>query len=482
MTDAILATAERVRAAGLSSPRLARDPVNVPAIRTWTDAIGDANPVYTDAEFAVGSVHGGLVAPPAMVQVWTMPGLGPPARRATGSTPRVSRPVGPADPLGAMMAVLDDAGFTAVVATNCDQTYARYLRPGEQLAVRAELIDVTGPKRTALGEGWFVTTRSTWFSGAEPVATMDFRVLKFLPGAEPERASQEGRTPGTTNDIMRPPMSPDTEFFWAGTQAGELRIQRCGGCGALRHPPGPACLSCGSIGKAEYQVAAGTGTVYSYVVHRHPPVPGKQLPIVIALVELTEGVRMLGELTGVDPADVAIGMPVRVRFRRVDDDLVLPDWRPDRPGTLPELTVSVTPTVVVATALATRDFYPVHHDRDFAERGGAKDIFLNILTTTGMVERYVTDWAGPDAVVRAISIRLGVPCYAGDTLTFSGTAAETADGERQIAVIGSCSLGDHVTGTVRLAAPGGPRRDSGRASPRESTAGGRAPEQHLSRP
>jgi uncharacterized protein len=502
MTDAILAAAERVRAAGLSSPRLARDPVNVPAIRTWTDAIGDANPVYTDPEFAAGSRHGGLVAPPAMVQVWTMPGLGPPAggHRAASNDESSLQPSGSAgsDPLGVMMNLLTDAGFTAVVATNCDQAYARYLRPGEHLAVRAELVDVTGPKRTALGEGWFVTTRSTWFSGAEPVATMDFRVLKFRPspdigpaasrGTEPGRVGPGGRppgtprdspavpAPGTSSDVMRPPVSPDTEFFWAGTQAGELRIQRCAGCGALRHPPGPACLSCGSIGKAEYQVAAGTGRVYSYVVHRHPPVPGKQLPIVIALVELTEGVRMLGELTGIDPADVAIGLPVRVRFRRVDDDLVLPDWRPDRPGTLPELVVSVTPTVVVATALATRDFYPVHHDRDFAERGGAKDIFLNILTTTGMVQRYVTDWAGPDAVVRAISIRLGVPCYAGDTLTFSGTAAEAADGEREIAVIGSCSLGHHVTGTVRLAAPHGQPGGSAGSPAEDSTAGGRPPE------
>jgi uncharacterized protein len=162
---------------------------------------------------------------------------------------------------------------------------------------------------------------------------------------------------------------------------------------------------------------------------------------------------MLGELTGIDPAEVEIGLPVRVHFRRVDDDLVLPDWRLDDPGGLPELTISVTPTVVVATALATRDFYPVHHDRDFAERGGSKDIFLNILTTTGLVERYVTDWAGPAAIVRAISIRLGVPCYAGDTLTFAGAAAGTADGERLVSVTGTCSLGDHVTGTVRLAAP-----------------------------
>ncbi|HYK70209.1 MAG TPA: OB-fold domain-containing protein [Streptosporangiaceae bacterium] len=438
---AIQAAADRVRAAGPGSPRLARDPVNLPVIRAWTDAIGDANPVYTDAEFAAESVHGGLVAPPAMIQVWTMPGLRPP-------------PSGGDDPLGVMTAELDAAGFTSVVATNCDQAYARYLRPGEQLAVRAELLDVTGPKRTALGEGWFVTTRSTWYSGEEPVATMDFRVLKFRPHSEPERAGPGGRPPGTPRDVMRPPLSPDTEFFWTGTRQGELRIQRCGGCGALRHPPGPACPRCGSIGKAEYQVATGTGTVFSYVVHHHPPVPGKELPIIVALVELTEGVRMLGELTGIDPGDVRIGMPVRASLDRVADDPVLPGWRPDEPGALPELRVDVTPTFVVATALATRDFYPAHHDRDLAVQRGSKDIFLNILTTTGLVQRYVTDWAGPDAIVRAVSIRLGVPCYANDALTFAGTMAETPGGERLVAVTGTCSLGDHVTGTVRLAPPG----------------------------
>ena len=116
-------------------------------------------------------------------------------------------------------------------------------------------------------------------------------------------------------------------------------------------------------------------------------------------------------------------MPVRASFIRIDDELVLPGWRADErgaPGALPELVIEVTPTVVVATALATRDFYPVHHDHDFAVRSGSKDIFLNILTTTGLVQRYVTDWAGPEAIVRAVSIRLGVPCYAGDTLTFTG--------------------------------------------------------------
>ena len=103
----------------------------------------------------------------------------------------------------------------------------------------------------------------------------------------------------------------------------------------------------------------------------------------------------------------------------------------------------------LGSALATRDFQDVHHDRGRAVARGARDIFLNILTTTGLVQRYVSAWA-PDAVVRAVSIRLGVPCHAGETLTLSGQAT-AADGDEQVvAVTGRCSLGDHVTATVRI--------------------------------
>jgi hypothetical protein len=126
---------------------------------------------------------------------------------------------------------------------------------------------------------------------------------------------------------------------------------------------------------------------------------------------------------------------------------------------LPELAIDVTTTFVVASAIATRDFQDVHHDRDRAIARGSQDIFLNILTTTGLVQRYVTEWAGPEAIVRKIAIRLGVPCYAGDTLTFSGTVqAEGPEaysgGDCVVQVVGRCRLGDHVTGTVRLAAGG----------------------------
>src|SRR5262249_56745861 len=114
------------------------------------------------------------------------------------------------------------------------------------------------------------------------------------------------------------------------TAVGELRIQRCGGCGTLRHPPGPLCPACRAA-KPEYVVAAGTGEVYSYVVQHHPPVPGKKLPIVVALVQLPEGVRMVGELLGVSPGRARIGLPVRVEFVRIDDALTVPAWRGDAP-------------------------------------------------------------------------------------------------------------------------------------------------------
>ena len=253
-----------------------------------------------------------------------------------------------------------------------------------------------------------MTTRSTWFSAGEPVATMDFRILKFRPPeatpASPADISPAAANPTSTinpTSHMRPLITSDTAFFWAGTAAGELRIQRCASCGALRHPPGPMCPACGEPSGGGYVVAAGTGEVFSYVVHHHPPVPGKKLPMVVALVQLPEGVRMVGEMPGVRPDQVRIGLPVRATFVRVDEDLTLPAWQcwpgGRAEGTLPELVIDVTPTFVIASALATRDFNDVHHDRDRAVARGAKDIFVNILTTTGLVQRYVSGWAGPSA-------------------------------------------------------------------------------------
>ena len=121
---------------------------------------------------------------------------------------------------------------------------------------------------------------------------------------------------------------------------------------------------------------------------------------------------------------------------------------------LPELTIQATPTFVVSSALATRDFQDVHHDRDAAIARGSKDIFVNILTDTGLVQRFVTDWAGPSARVKNIAIRLGVPCYAYDTLVFTGSVTAVDGEDVTVAVTGRGTLGDHVTGTVTVSGVG----------------------------
>ncbi|PTR36239.1 MaoC dehydratase-like protein [Rhodococcus sp. OK611] len=122
--------------------------------------------------------------------------------------------------------------------------------------------------------------------------------------------------------------------------------------------------------------------------------------------------------------------------------------------TLPALSIHGDPTFIVSTALATRDFQDVHHDRDKAQQRGSKDIFVNILTDTGLVQRYVTDWAGPRAVIKSIKLRLGVPWYAYDTLTLTGAVSSVEDGLVTLDIVGKDSLGDHIKSTVTLVMDG----------------------------
>lgn len=117
---------------------------------------------------------------------------------------------------------------------------------------------------------------------------------------------------------------------------------------------------------------------------------------------------------------------------------------------LPELMIEATPTFVVATALATRDFQDVHHDRDLAHAKGSKDIFVNILTDTGLVERFVTDWAGPSARITKITLKLGVPWYAYDAVRFTGEVTACDQDAVTVSVVGTNSLGKHVISTVSL--------------------------------
>jgi acyl dehydratase len=306
--DAILDGLAKIQAAGRSKPVTARDPVNLPMIHNWVEAIGDANPIYVDEAAARSAGYPGLVAPPAMIQVWTMRGLYD--RHA------------PDDPLGLAMGLMDEAGFTAVVATNCEQAYHRYLRLGEQVAMVTQLDGVSGPKQTALGVGWFITTRHTWYSDGEEVASMRFRMLKYV-------------APAAGVPVAR------------SAKAEEPRVAT---------------------------------------------LPREQLPA---------------------------------------------------------LTIEASPTFIISSALATRDFQDVHHDRDRAVAHGSKDIFVNILTDTGLVQRFATDWAGPSAHVREVSLRLLAPCYAYDTLVFSADATGT-DGDVSVSVTADGQLGRHLAGSVRL--------------------------------
>ena len=143
-------------------------------------------------------------------------------------------------------------------------------------------------------------------------------------------------------------------------------------------------------------------------------------------------------------------MTVAVRTIRADEVNV--------GDSLPELAIPLTRTLIVATAIASRDYQDVHHDPGLAQERGSKDIFMNILTTNGFVGRYITDWAGPDAIVKSVAIRLGAPNYPGDTMRLTGSVtAVDADGVVTVSVRGANALGDHVTGTVRVALPVGSR-------------------------
>lgn len=282
------------------APMPARDAVNQAMIRHWCDAIGDENPIYTDPEAAAKSVHGGIVAPPTMLQAWTMRGLNPP-------------PSGQGA-FAELLAELDGAGYTSTVATTQEQEYVRYLRIGDHITVQHTIEAVSDEKKTALGDGHFVTQAMTYTDQhGEAVGIQRWSILKYKPGAKkPE-----------TPPRPRPAINLDNQFFWDGVNEGKLLIQRCTKCAQLRHPPGPACPNCGSLDWDTLE-SSGKGTVYSYVMPHYPPAPMFGEDYVVVLVELGEGVRFVSNLVDVAPADVEIDMAVAVTFVQTDPELTLP--------------------------------------------------------------------------------------------------------------------------------------------------------------
>ncbi|MFG2434767.1 OB-fold domain-containing protein [Streptomyces sp. NPDC048508] len=348
-----------------------RDPVNAPMIRHWCEAMGDAHPGYRGPD---------AVAPPTMLQAWTMGGL----------AGHVGRP-GRSDTNDELFALLDGAGCTSVVATDCEQEYLRPLRLGDEITFDSMIESVSERKTTKLGTGYFITTRMDVRVGGELAGTHRFRILKYAPARRNPRGDEgpagvsaakgAGRTTDTTDaastaDVAtavstadpaapvgpaetagatgsavpvgpaapaepigtgaapprpgssrpRPVVNRDNARFWEGVGHRRLLIQRCTGCGTLRFPWLPGCNTCGGP-EWDTVEASGEGTVYSYVVMHHPSFPAFDPPYAVGLIELAEGVRMVSNVVGVPHDRVRVGMPVCLEFRQYEEELLLPVFR-----------------------------------------------------------------------------------------------------------------------------------------------------------
>lgn len=301
---------------------VAPDPVNAAMIRHWCVALGDLNPVYRDEDFARTTVHGGVVAPPAMLQAWTMPGYG-------------GEPV--KDVVSEIYDYLDAQGYVGIVATNSEQDYLRSLRLGDRISATKTVASISEVKTTGLGEGVFVTTNIDIVdNNGELVGRQLHRVLKYKPDAAKEKAalSQNPETNASTAAKEtarrpRPNVTADVKFFFEGAKQRKLLIQCCQDCQTLQHPPTAACAACGSYDLYAKEMS-GAGTLYSFTTVHAPVVPPFKPPYVVALVELREGVRVVSELPDIEPAEVSIGMELQVDFLACDDDLTLPVFRPAR--------------------------------------------------------------------------------------------------------------------------------------------------------
>ncbi|MFJ9571751.1 bifunctional MaoC family dehydratase N-terminal/OB-fold nucleic acid binding domain-containing protein [Streptomyces bacillaris] len=288
-----------------------KDPVNAPMIRHWCEAMGDTSPAYRGP---------GAVAPPTMLQAWTMRGLspGPEPDDGTGRSPAYDE----------LLRLLDGAGYTSVVATDCEQEYLRPLRPGDLITYDSVIESVSPRKTTRLGTGYFVTTRMNVRANGEPAGTHRFRILKYRPVERPTERKMPLRP--------RPVINRDNAGFWAGVAEHRLLIQRCTRCATLRFPWLPGCNACAGQ-EWDTVEASGDGTVFSHVVMHHPSFPafdpsGEGGPYAVALVELVEGVRIVGNVVGVPYDKVRVGLPVRLEFQRMDPDLELPVFRASEGG------------------------------------------------------------------------------------------------------------------------------------------------------
>jgi len=297
-------------------PYPAKDSVNLAMIRHWCEVMGDENPVYTDAAFAKQSSKGGIIAPPAMLQAWILDGYPMAFERGDDA---------PLDRQKDLHEVFEAHGYTGVLGTNTEITFERDLRPGDELTAHTVIDSISPEKTTGVGTGYFINTVTTFTAqNGEKVGSLLFRVFKFIP-------SEERKKPAASAPLkahrLRPAKSHDNKWWWDAVDEGKLTIQRCTGCGKLRHPPRAMCGECHSLewDSIESKMA---GTVHSYVVLHYPEIPGYTYPLVSAVIDLDEGTRIISNVVGCKPEEVRIGMKVQGKIDAMDEEMHLPQFYP----------------------------------------------------------------------------------------------------------------------------------------------------------
>ncbi len=318
-------------------PYLSYNPVSRTQVWQWCSAMGDRNPLFLDDDYRATTEFSGtaVVAPPAMMQMWTMRDIN--MKYCEGSTE---------DEPFQIIYALEDLGYVGNVAVSYEITFHHYLVDGDQAHHYKEVASISDLKQTTLGDGYFFTDREQYFdqSGAlfaEALVTyFQFR-------------------PRTSGDHTQPAPVTRENFPRAGA-------------------------------------AIAPADSYS-------------------------------------PTVATVGQA------------------------LPGLTIPITHELIVGGAIATQDFTPVHHNVEAARAAGAKDIFMSILTTTGLSARYLSDWAGPESRLRRLKLRLLAQNCPGDTMIFSGLVNEVMHGERGVEIAigfqGDNSLGQHVVGEAVLGVP-----------------------------
>lgn len=294
-------------------PYIGWNPVSKTQIWQWCSAMGDNNPLYLDPDYHAQHDIPHNVAPPTMMQMWTM-------RDVQGNHGPGSTRQNPYE----ILAIMEKHGFNGVMAVSYDQTFHRYLNEGDQVHHYSTIVNISELKTTAVGKGFFVTEWAEYLDQndecfAEATITyFQYQAPKRQPGAQSSAPTKIQR--------VHPIENKDNEHYWQGLRDGKLLIQRCQDCGTLRHPPQPMCEHCQSL-RWDTVTASGKGHIYTYTVMHYPEIPPFDYPNIIVLVELEEGVRVASQLVDAKPDEVAIGLAVEMRIEQVQPDMSLPLFR-----------------------------------------------------------------------------------------------------------------------------------------------------------